>query len=678
MTDYVSGVPQVPLDFFLSNIIPPSAEWHPLVEELFVDNGHIVSGRWVRKSSRSTVAKRETDFIHIVNTIIRAGEKFAPHPASCRFLLDLASKAKSQHDLPPDAQFELRDPASRFQNAVPWKLQSSRALSDSNEDELIQSCEEALCTDPCRRFSFGVTLDGDELRIWFFSRSHELAASSFNGITEASKLIRIVLSLAFASAEQLGYDTTMSHIGDAGSAQVNLSVGHNVYVTTELLSDREQDGSCGRSTRVWEAYREDDPDRIPVAVKDLWASADAVPEGDQLLQLHEKLRALSHPSLPHPPGHYFLTVMEHGFVPTSEGVDDDTLLMTRSASPDGVLARRRKHYRIVFREVGTPLHNLQSLSDVMRALADTTRALQLLYELGLVHRDVSAANILFFNGVGKLADLKFMRSYKGPIPSLPSDRYIGTTTFIAGEVGVDTFCYASSLHRPSDAPRRSESPTFRYNPFHDLESTVWIGIWVLFYHRRDIPEVREVFDVYFPPHFTRTTLNHRRLAISCGFHSFDKSDSFHSILEILHGIRNQLHERYTMFESDIHRKYRFIEDEAAPSIGTPFDGLHDELIHEYEEAARLSDSQLLPLARSDAAKREATSEPSPVANLPDATRVGSPARPNKKSKTTSSPRRPPTTHSSGGKRRSSNTRPTRQSARLAEKKRTSSRNRATG
>ncbi|KAK7042403.1 hypothetical protein R3P38DRAFT_3178961 [Favolaschia claudopus] len=208
------------------------------------------------------------------------------------------------------------------------KLQSSRAPSDSNEDELIQSCQKALCIDPCRPFSFGVTLDGDELRIWFFSRSHELASSSFNGISEASKLIRVVLSLVFATAEQLGYDTTMSHIGDAGSAQVKLTAGHNVYTTTQLLFERDQDGSCGKSTRVWEAYREDDPGRTPVAIKDVWVFADAVQEGISLLELHEKLRTLSHPSLPRPPEQYFLTVVEHGFVPTSDGVDDDTLIMT--------------------------------------------------------------------------------------------------------------------------------------------------------------------------------------------------------------------------------------------------------------------------------------------------------------------------------------------------------------
>ncbi|KAK7019860.1 hypothetical protein R3P38DRAFT_2970560 [Favolaschia claudopus] len=676
MSEYVAGVPQVPLEFFFDNILPRSAQWHSLVEHLLVDEGHIVSGRWLQKASGSTRAERETDFISIVNTVIRAGDKLAPHHSTCRLTLPPATAPKSCHPLPLDAQFELVDSGSHSSIAIPWRIRHTRVPPDSNEDELVSRCQKLLSDDACRRFSYGITIEDDSLRVWFFSRSHELVSSSFDCIAEVPSFIRLVLSLAFATPEQLGYDTTMSHVADAvGSAQVRLTVGNNAYITTRLLSERDQDGCCGRSTRVWEAYREDDLERTPIAVKDVWASADAVQEGHQLLELHEKLRTLSHPSLPRPPEQYFLTVIEHGFVSTSDGVDDDTLIMTSGVLPDGVSEQRRKHYRIVFKEVGVPIHNLQSLPEVMQALADATRALQLLYALGLVHRDVSSGNILLVGGMGRLTDLEFMRPYKGPITSSPADRFIGTADFIAGEVGINQYCYALSRYRPSDAPRRSENPPFRYNPFHDLESTLWIGIWVLFYHRQNLPECKQFFDMHFPPHFTETTLNDRKLAISWGFLSLEESDSFHSILEILHGIRNQLLERYTLFESDIHRKYHFIEDEAAPSIGSPFDGLHDALIHEYEEAARLSDGQLIPFPRSGASKRKATSEPSLGVDITDATMAPSPERAPKKLKSTS-PRRPPTTRSSdGGRRRnrSSNTGPTRHSARLAEKKRSPTR-----
>jgi hypothetical protein len=41
-------------------------------------------------------------------------------------------------------------------------------------------------------------------------------------------------------------------------------------------SDNRADVSRGRVTRVWEAFREEDPDRTSVVVKDVWTLFDAV------------------------------------------------------------------------------------------------------------------------------------------------------------------------------------------------------------------------------------------------------------------------------------------------------------------------------------------------------------------------------------------------------------------
>ncbi|KAK7019865.1 hypothetical protein R3P38DRAFT_2970606 [Favolaschia claudopus] len=508
----------------------------------------------------------------MIETIIRTGQHVAPHPATCRFVLAPKTSNSSQQHLPPDAQLELVA-YSPFQVAVPWLLHSERTTSDSIDEDLIWTCADILNSDPCRRFSYGVTLRDNNATLWFFSRSHELVSSPFNGTTEPHNLINVVLSLAFAYPEQLGYDTTLSHIlDDTTTAQIRLTVGNNVYVTKKLLSDCRRDGICRKATRVWEAYREDDPERTPVAVKDVWVAADAVQEGDQLMDLHEKLQAVTQLSLPRPPGQYFLTVVEHGFVPTFDGVDDDTLLMIRGATP-GLSPPHLKHYRIVFQEIGTPIHGLESLSDIMRALADATRALQLLYQLGLVHRDVSAGNILFVNGVGKLVDLEFMKRYKGPISSSSAEQHMGTPNFTPGEVAAQFYSYASCSFRPPDAPF-FEKPRFRYNPFHDVESTLWIAIWTLFCHRRNLPQVKDFFDMHFPRHFTTDTFDRRMLAISCGFLSLEKSDPFYSVLRTLHDARIQLHLQYAPFESNIPSHYHFLEDEAAPCKGSPFDDIH--------------------------------------------------------------------------------------------------------
>ncbi|KAK7042396.1 hypothetical protein R3P38DRAFT_2890283 [Favolaschia claudopus] len=674
----VSGVPQLPLDFFLDNILPPSAQWHTLVENRLVDEGHIVAGQWHCASSHSTPPERERDLLSIVETILSTAQRLAPHSATCRLVV--ASPTPNSKQSPAlDAQFEIVG-TTPFPIAVPWRLESMRGPEDFNEEEMIWSCQDVLSRDPCRRFSYGITIEHDELRLWFFSRAHELVSTLFDGIAGIHNLIRVVLRLAFATPEQLGYDMTVSHFETPDRAHIRLTVGDSVYITTRLLSDHGKGSICGRATRVWEAYREDDPKRTSVALKDVWVAVDAVQEGHQLLELHEKLRGLKlHPGLPHPPERYFLTLVEHNFVQTSDGVDDDTLLMTRGATPQGLSFRCLKHYRIVFEEVGTPIHRLETLSEVMRSLADAIRALQLLHQLGLVHRDVSAGNILVVDGVGRLTDLEFMRSYRERNSSL-ADRCIGTPNFTSGEVATGTYRYFADSFKPG-VPVNLERPPFRYNPFHDVESTFWIAAWTIFYHRRTDPRLKNFYDLHFPEHFTADTWDHRMATISWGFLSLKEPDPLAPVMNILDDARHQLHWEYAKFEGDLATQYSRSQQEVVPPLtDSPFDAIHSIFIAEYEKAALQCED--ITLAFPGAPKRKATPHPSPHSPVNavdvDVLRVDSPEPPAKKLKSIS-PRRPPTTRSSGGRHRarSSNTRPTRQSARLAEKKRSPTRTHAT-
>ncbi|KAK7042394.1 hypothetical protein R3P38DRAFT_2890270 [Favolaschia claudopus] len=594
----VAGVPEAPLEFFLDAVLPSVADWHASVDRVLAKRDHIKQGHWHQPSPFSSLVasggELEEHLELVFNIILDVSKSFAPRSATCCLVPMPQGETASDGASPPDAALQLLDTKSRHTTAVPFRLNSMRnSESFSNEKELLWSCEDVLRNDPCRRFTYGITVDGNKFRIWFPSRSHGLVSTPFDGVTDVSYLIQLFLRLAFATPEQLGCDTTMSYLVDStGCPQMALKVGDIVYITKRLLSDHRSEVNCGRATRVWEAFREDDPQRTPVAVKDLWMPAYAAQEGNQLMELHEKLRGLTHLCLPYPPSRYFLTVAERGFVPTSDGVDDDTLLMLGGSMPHGLSASRLKHYRIVFQQVGTPIHSLNSLSEVMRALADATRALQLLYQLGFVHRDVSAGNILVVDGVGTLTDLEFMRPYKGRVTFSPSDRFMGTPNFTAGEVAAGTYGYASHTFRAVDVLFPAKRP-FRHNPFHDVESTLWIGIWVLLYRRRHVPKVKEFFDAHFPRQFTERTFNLRMLAICCGFLHLDRSDPFYSVLEILHDARRQLYLRYASFESNIGSQYHFLENEAAPSEGSPFDDIHSVFIAHYEKAAACAEGLLL-------------------------------------------------------------------------------------
>ncbi|KAJ7164932.1 hypothetical protein C8R46DRAFT_1097653 [Mycena filopes] len=685
----VSGIPQVPLDFFLRSLLPSVEAWVAPVEELLSQAGHIVNGRLNLESSHpsgSRVAqcngKLEAEIVHVFERIVDAGQQVSQQLPNARLIRLPNQTAPTQPPL-PDAEIQLIAKGTELTNphttAVPWRLNSMRGVTESNERELIWSCQDVLREDPCRRFSFGITVDGTQLRVWFFSRSHELVSSSFDGISDISATIQVFLSLAFASPEQLGYDTTMSHfIDEAGKAQIKLKVAATVYVTKKLLSDAHSDAVCGRTTRVWEAYREDDPSRLSVAVKDLWTAADAIEEGVQLMELHDKVNALPDSGTENP-ARYFLTVLDHGFVQTSDGVDDHTIaVMTRGFLPPVAAPEPpRKHYRIVFKEVGTPIHGLKSLSEVMRALADATQALRLLYRLGLVHRDVSAGNILLVDGLGKLSDLEFARPFKGPSSERPGDCSIGTANYTSGEVAAKVYSHVLEACKPVDAPRYTGKQPFRFNPFHDVESTLWIGFWSILYHRRTDPAFAELFDEYFPARFSDRTHHGRMLAISCGFWTLDESDPLCPAMDILHDARRQLYKRYTAFEGDLVRQLALLDQEA-PSAGSVFDDIHDIFTALYEKAASQCEGVLFAAPDADAGRKRKASDdvvdppPSPTDPVPGPSACAtSPERPAKKSKSTS-PKGPPTTRSSGSrKRRGTNVRP-RRSARLAGQSKTAS------
>ncbi|KAJ6511304.1 hypothetical protein C8R47DRAFT_729914 [Mycena vitilis] len=673
----VIGVPEVPLEFFFTAVLPPGAESIPSVEEELVEDGLLVDGLWALTSSGSDASAdvKEPDYfaalVQIFDAVVEAAEKVLKRPPNARLLRSVSDVVAATRSPLPDAQIRLitpgSDSSSCFATAVPWRIESMRGRMESNDHELLWSCQDVLRDDPRRRFAFGVTLDEAQMRIWFFSRSEELVSSPFDCMTEVAALIHIFVRLAFATAEEIGYDTTMSRfVDDAGSEQMKIAVAGSVYITKKLLSERAEE-VCGRTTRVWEAYREDDPDRTSVAIKDLWTSVDAVQEGSQLSELHDQLRSLADPATPRPPSEYFLTVLDHGFVSTSEGVDDHTLdVITRGQVPrTGLSHHPRKHYRIVFKEVGTPLHRLRTLSDVMRALADATRALWLLYKLGLVHRDISPGNILFINGHGKLTDLEYLQSFKGT-QAQSSERCIGTVDYASGEAAAQRYCFV-----PDTDDVRPPRPPFRFNPLHDLESTYWIGLWTILYHRRESQSINALYNEYFPEH-SGGAISDRTLAISGGkgprggLAQPDPLSAARCTLELL---RRRLYQFYQAFEGDLANQCLLFDDEV-PVNGSVFDTVHSTFITEYEKAAAESDG--IPLTAPELPKRKASGDAGSVSPENPVASPASPERPAKKLKSTSPKGPPPTaTRSSGSRKRRSPTQPSRRSARIAGKSKSS-------
>ncbi|KAG7087808.1 hypothetical protein E1B28_013749 [Marasmius oreades] len=98
--------------------------------------------------------------------------------------------------------------------------------------------------------------------------------------------------------------------------------------------------------------------------------------------------------------------------------------------------RHHRHYYMAFREVGKSLSKFSNLAEFVGALRDALKAHQTAYEkLHILHRDISAANILIFNGHGLLIDWEFSKAYEPGIPREPrQNERTGTWQFISARM----------------------------------------------------------------------------------------------------------------------------------------------------------------------------------------------------------------------------------------------------
>ncbi|KIP01109.1 hypothetical protein PHLGIDRAFT_123659 [Phlebiopsis gigantea 11061_1 CR5-6] len=188
------------------------------------------------------------------------------------------------------------------------------------------------------------------------------------------------------------------------------------------------------------------------------------------------------------------------------------------------------HYRLVYKEVGKTIDQLDSMHDVFRCLCDVVKGLSAMHAAGYVHRDISAGNILVVDGKGILGDVEYAKEEDD---NSQHEVRTGTAYFMAIEVNLHAYVHKptrrrarkgvgpnlvaklsgakqeddvlpawsatgelkhnttrTSLHLNTivedELPRRHKArvakraprPAFKYNPLHDLESVWWVAVYV--------------------------------------------------------------------------------------------------------------------------------------------------------------------------------------------------------
>ncbi|KAJ3739995.1 hypothetical protein DFH05DRAFT_1406212, partial [Lentinula detonsa] len=98
--------------------------------------------------------------------------------------------------------------------------------------------------DPCRRFTFGTTIENRATRLWLLSRVTLLRTKPFDFIKvglcvhfsdcwfygrDRRQLVVVLLSLAFSAMNQTGWDPTikLSHLDKSGQRQYEIKINNN-------------------------------------------------------------------------------------------------------------------------------------------------------------------------------------------------------------------------------------------------------------------------------------------------------------------------------------------------------------------------------------------------------------------------------------------------------------------
>ncbi|KAJ3780163.1 hypothetical protein GGU10DRAFT_279798 [Lentinula aff. detonsa] len=564
IADLGNMVPEVDLDWFFENLLPPlpkGIDISTVIKQL-QELGAITEDGWAGFSCDPKAERRHEDIVFaqlgpVFQAILDAVKELHPSLQQTFTLLfqptrfPLSERGRSTKPdncwvSVEDIENITKDP-NRFYTwytiAGPAEdkrlAESSREQRNKNVAQIIYNLQQIMSLDPCRRFTFGTTMQNRQMRVSFACRGVVLTTKACQFLKDHHRLVHLFISFAFSSRQDFGWDPTIICIDPEFSPpdlrkrrvyeiEVRNDTGKaKFYKTVRILADYAADSTVSRATRVW-LVEDDKGDQY--VLKDVWLDMDRLPEHEIRTQLlddvlkecgpDDQATLKRHLLTPHICGKVFV----NGVIDTTDGMMRKEVLQLSHASvftlklesianplrqscdpapasvvthshsnrksqtkpPTAILQqtlsfRHKYHYRIVFAEHGHTLFEEKSLLNVYIILNDLLTALHIIHRSGWVHRDISCGNVYSYDKDhprGILGDLEYARRCDATeIHQLRT----GTLDFMASEVISQSWDYLPIPPEDDDDDDLQPAP-FAYNPLHDLESCWWLLVYILFHN----------------------------------------------------------------------------------------------------------------------------------------------------------------------------------------------------
>ncbi|KAF8445706.1 hypothetical protein L210DRAFT_2927534 [Boletus edulis BED1] len=184
--------------------------------------------------------------------------------------------------------------------AVSFEFKKGSSKNDriDNQQKLIWDFHSIMREDA--RFTFDVTIENTDVRLWFTCRAATVVSEPFNFFTDVDDLIYLFCSLVFAKDVKLGWDPTIQRVLVGSEIQYDITFNGQegppaVFRTVKIIADFGADALRGRGTRVFKAYdlknyppTEDDF----VVIEDAWRDHDRLREDQILKNIFEDIAKL--------------------------------------------------------------------------------------------------------------------------------------------------------------------------------------------------------------------------------------------------------------------------------------------------------------------------------------------------------------------------------------------------
>ncbi|KAJ7695795.1 hypothetical protein B0H17DRAFT_1329561 [Mycena rosella] len=290
-------------------------------------------------------------------------------------------------------------------------------------------------------------------------------------------------TLAHATEHSLWIQAVRFHV--AGDKRVAKPV--RCFTIGEPLSGRDSDGLFSRATMVYRVVLEEDADEdnpTVYALKDAWRQACRRPEVDfydaiahyckttphrdtEMAECHGSIDLSIEPTLLHHNPTLHITCSTKGAVPRLE----------------------RCHMRSLLTPVGTALNAFSSTKALARALETAVWHLEIAWNAGVLHRDVSEGNVLFKEVTeagrevkGFLVDWDYaeftpvgleMFDHAFPGRTQANAHYQELNKSLKDMTGTPPFMAIKIMDNSA-----------AHGPHHDLESVYWLLVWMVLRHTK--------------------------------------------------------------------------------------------------------------------------------------------------------------------------------------------------